>query len=66
MSANPAPNAAISPWSATAHASSATPAAARRGAAETSALHDGRGRPAWLKWDLLLTAPHFAVELLLA
>ena len=34
MSANPAPNAAIAPWSATARASSVTPAAARRGAVE--------------------------------
>ena len=39
MSAKPAPNAATSPWSATARASSATPAGARRGAAE------GRGCP---------------------
>jgi hypothetical protein len=34
MSANPAPNAAISPWSATARASSATRVAGRRGAVE--------------------------------
>src|ERR1700722_3619942 len=34
MSGKPAPNAATSPWSATARASSATPAAPRRGAVE--------------------------------
>jgi hypothetical protein len=44
MSANPAPNAATSPWSATARTSSATPLAVRRGAAEERLPQCGRKR----------------------